>query len=193
MGNGETIAAVERTEDARDEDIVARVLRGDTNAFGVLVARHTRLVYAIALAHLRDADDAEDAAQDAFVRAYTRLHQCDEPRRFVHWLARIARNVALNRTTDRYRRSAQPLDVVAHVASTETASDDLTRSRQQTRLRDALTQLNPKQREALLLYDMEGYDHREVADILGTSTFMARRYVSTGRKRMRELLGERDI
>ena len=92
-------------DQAADEDAraVARVLAGDREAFAAIVARHARRVHDLARRMLRDAGDAEDVVQQAFLNAYRALEGFDARRPFRHWLLRIASNLCRNRLESRAR------------------------------------------------------------------------------------------
>ena len=83
---------------SKDDDatLIRRVLDGETSAFEVLVERYQRVLYTVALRMLGNRDDAKDATQTAFVRAYERLASFDEQYRFFSWIYRIAMNESLN-------------------------------------------------------------------------------------------------
>ena len=75
-----------------DADLVAQALRGDGDAFDVLVRRYYRVAFAVAVGVLVNRHDAEDVCQDAFVKALGRLEDCRDPSRFVQWLMMVVRN-----------------------------------------------------------------------------------------------------
>lgn len=85
------------SRDGEDVSCIDRVLAGDRRAFEPLVRRHERRVYRIAMAVLGNAEDAEEAMQDAFVKAFRHLSQFRRESRFTTWLTRIAVNVALEK------------------------------------------------------------------------------------------------
>jgi RNA polymerase sigma-70 factor (ECF subfamily) len=87
-----------------DAAAVARVLAGDREAFGAVVARHARRVHDLARRMLRDAHEAEDVAQHAFLNAFRALPRFDPRRPFRHWLLRITSNLCRNRLEERRRR-----------------------------------------------------------------------------------------
>jgi len=90
----------------------------------------------------------------------------------------------------RGRRETQPLDAF-DIASPRPAPDrEAERSDLRTRLDQALRQLTPEQRQAVLLFDLEGWSHAQVAEMLGTSADMSRQYLMLGRRRLRQLLAE---
>lgn len=183
-------AAPERHVDSgTDAELVARVLAGETEAYGVLARRHFRACFAVAFARLRDADDAEDVCQDALVAAYERLGECRDPARFSHWLLRTVRNRSIRRLAYRRVRRAGGLEQVERVAASTTPETDLARSELGQALHAAFARLRPRQREVVLLFDHEGYSHSEIAERLQMSEAMSRRLLSDARALLRRDLG----
>ena len=172
-----------------DAALVARVRRGDADAFETLVRRHFRSAYLVALARVGERADAEDVCQDALFRAWDRIGDCREPARFGAWLVRITRNTALNRREYLAIRTGEPLEETSARAPGG-ADYDLARGELRVRLDAALAQLTTAQREVVLLHDLEGWTHGEVAESLGMSEVMSRRHLSDARKRLRTQLGD---
>jgi len=110
------------SDTATDSDLVAQTLGGDAGAFEVLVRRHYRAAFSIALAHTAHKADAEDVCHDAFVRASAKLGECRTSERFAYWLCAIVRNHARNVLARGVVRRAEPL---AH--DTIAARDDPSR------------------------------------------------------------------
>jgi RNA polymerase sigma-70 factor, ECF subfamily len=79
-----------------DLELVSQARHGDTTAFGELIERHQGVVFAVALSHLRQREAAEDLAQDVFLRAWLHLEVLRDGARFGAWVARLARNLALD-------------------------------------------------------------------------------------------------
>ncbi len=177
-----------RGPDLPDAQLVERARRGDAAAFEALVRRHYRAAYAVALSALGQAMDAEDVCQDAFVRALQRLDELRDPGRFAAWLLRIVRNLAANYRSYRRVRSAQPLDQVSAASESDTARE-AERSELRQELEAAIAELGPAQREVMLLHDLEGWKHREIADSLGLSEGMSRQHLFNARRKLRERLG----
>lgn len=173
-----------------DSRLVARARAGDARAFEELVRRHLRSAHAVALGVLGNVADAEDVCQDAFLTALEKLDEHRDPKRFAAWLMRIVRNRALNFRESRALRQGEPLDESAPVAE---AGDDPRRRAEQSELRSrllaALGRLPESQREVVLLHDLEGWKHREIADLLGTSEGATRVRLLEARKRLRTELG----
>lgn len=146
----------------------------------------------MALAHTGDPDVAEDVAQAALVRAWTALDRCVDPERFGSWLRTIVRRTALNRhaRAERRRRLREqfPLDVVFGSMSRRRdagTADGLDRG---GRLASALAELAERQREVLLLYDLEGRSHGEIAELMGITPATSRKHLSDARARIRARL-----
>jgi RNA polymerase sigma-70 factor (ECF subfamily) len=181
--------AARKARDIADAALAARASAGDRAAFGELVERHAEQARRVARAVLQDPDDADDAAQDAFLAALSKLHQYDPQRPFGPWLMRIVANAATDRRRRRKVRRSEALDegMVAGgprpdiVAEREALGD---------RLRQALAELTPRRRLAVVLFDVEGYSHGEIAEVLGIPEGTVRSEVFHARRRLRTLLAD---
>ena len=171
-----------------DAALIAATLRGDAAAFDVLVRRHYRAAYVVALSVMLNRTDAEDVCHDAFVRSAARLEDCRDPDRFVHWLCAIARNHARNMLARRAVRRASQLDHTS-AASDNDSARDAERSELRAQLEAALASLTPTQREVVLLHDLDDWTHESIAAQLGTSPGMSRQHLFHARRRLRQLLG----
>ena len=170
-----------------DPALVAQTLAGDRSAFGVLVERYTPQARRVARAVLGDPDDADDAAQDGFLSALVKLAQYDSKRPFGPWLMRIVANAATDRRRRRKVRSAEPLDP-SLVGGGPRPDAVAAQSELGDKLRAALAELPERRRTAVVLFDVEGYSHAEIAGILGIPEGTVRSEVFHGRRRLRALL-----
>ena len=170
-----------------DPALVAQTLAGDRAAFGVLAERYAAQARRVARAVLGDPDDADDAAQDGFLSALVKLAQYDSRRPFGPWLMRIVANAATDRRRRRNVRRAEPLDP-ALVGGGPRPDAVAMRSELGERLRAALAELPERRRTAVVLFDVEGYSHAEIAGILGIPEGTVRSEVFHGRRRLRALL-----
>lgn len=146
-----------------------------------------RAAYAVALAVLGRPADAEDVAQEAFVVAIERLDRCRDPDRFSGWLLEIVRTRALNALTSlnrRTRRGAADTGVEELGAASDPPGD----SGLHRRLLDALATLTAPQREVVLLHDLEGWTHAEIAEALDLSEVNCRQHLFTARRALRRQL-----
>jgi RNA polymerase sigma-70 factor (ECF subfamily) len=173
-----------------DGSLVARVRLGDAAAFDTLLRRHFRMAYLIALARVNNGADAEDVCQEAFVNAWRHIDECRQPDRFAPWLSQIVRNTAHNRRDYLHVRTTEPEESAAHVASSGRTDARVLRGELREQLQGALSELGETQREIVLLHDLEGWRHAEIAAHLDVSETMSRRHLSDARKRLRALLGD---
>lgn len=173
-----------------DAALVARVRQGDATAFDVLMRRHFRAAYVVALANVGNPADAEDVCQDAFLRCWEHIEECRDPSRFAAWMLRVVRNQAHNRREYLAVRAAEPLEQHGGYSSSlrSDARTELTELR--AVLLAALRELSATQREVVLLHDLDGWRHSAIASHLEISEVMSRRHLSDARKRLRVLLGE---
>lgn len=140
----------------------------------------------MALAVVGEPDAAEDVCQDALFRIWTRLGECREPERFGAWLAQAVHRHALNALRSRRVPQEATLEDVPEPGPATDRAAELSDLR--SRLHAGLARLSVEQRQAVLLFDLEGWSHAEIATLLGTSEAMSRQHLMLGRRRMRELL-----
>jgi len=167
-------------------ELVARARAGDPGACEFLVRRHLRAGYAVALSVVRDPIEAEDVAQDAFALAFERLDDCREPERFAGWLLQIVRNQAFT-ALERKRVRGPTLDPAAGPELGAWGPAEHVHLR--ARLLSALATLPAVQREVVLLHDLEGWTHPEIANALELSELMSRQHLFHARKALRSFLG----
>jgi RNA polymerase sigma-70 factor, ECF subfamily len=149
---------------AEPEDVawVARCLRGDSQAFEWLVLKHQRVLFTVALRLLGDYEDARDATQNAFIRAFRGLDTFDPSRRFFSWIYRIAVNECLN--LRRSRRSHEPLESSMEA---ERGGDPVEARESSDRVRAALLTLTPEQREVVVLRYYGDLSYEEMSEAIG--------------------------
>jgi RNA polymerase sigma-70 factor (ECF subfamily) len=175
-------------EAVRERELIRRAQSGDRDAFGALIRRYQRRIFALGLRFFGNADDAEDLVQDTFLRAWRNVQSFDAERPLAPWLLRIASNRALTELETRKRRGGEELD--DRIAWTGAgADDDLDRRRLEESVRREVDRLPEDQRMILLLRTMEGMRYREIADALdipiGTVMSRLARARETLRKRVR--------
>ena len=170
-----------------EADLVTRAAAGDRAAFGVLVERYAGVARRVARAVLGNPEDADDAAQDAMLSALVKLDQYDPRRPFGPWLLRIVSNAATDRRRRRTVRRVEPLDpwLAAGGPRPDTAAEQRALGE---RLRQALAELPERRRVAVVLFDVEGYSHAEIAGVLGIPEGTVRSEVFHARRRLRALL-----
>jgi RNA polymerase sigma-70 factor (ECF subfamily) len=148
-------------DDATDADLTARASAGDAAALGRLYDRHAAPMLAIAYRLLQSRADAEDVVHDVFVGLPEALRRYDERGAFASWLRKITARVALARLRGMAGRE-EPLHD-AHTAPQGASADDV------ISLETAVRALNPSLRAVLVLKEIEGFSHREIARMLDIS------------------------
>lgn len=151
--------------------------------------RHYRAAYTVALAILGSVMDAEDVCQDAFIRALERLEDCRKPGKFAAWLLQIVRNRARNYID--CRRIRETVDVDKAVSPGGMKTDrGVEQSELRRTLEEALSELTEIQRQVVLLHDLEGWKHREIAESLHVSEVASRQHLLNARRKLRKFLGQ---
>jgi RNA polymerase sigma-70 factor (ECF subfamily) len=183
-----------------DRILVARSQRGDTTAYEELVRRHQRRVYGLVYNMTGNKEDAEDLVQDVFVRAYQSLGRFRGTSSFYTWIYRIAVNRAINFLKRRGRRATLSLDDMeggierdpAYVAlsARESPVRDASLSELQGRLNKALLTLSEKHRTVVVLHDIQGMPHDEIARMLGCSAGTVRSRLFYARQQLQAELAE---
>lgn len=172
--------------DQDENELIRRIRRGDTAAERALYGAHVDRVYRLAYRMTGDGTLAEDLTQDTFIRAFDRLEDFRSDGPFGAWLHRIATSVICSAL----RKRKRILDFetargdLAHLSGTGPGFDpDLRR-----RLDRAVTQLDDDQRLVLVMHDVEGYTHQEIAAAMGTPVGTAKARLSRARQKLRDLL-----
>ena len=167
-------------------ELITQAQRGDRRAFGELVRRHREGVVNVVYRMCGETNLAEDAAQEAFIRAWQHLPGYQPRSPFRNWVYRIATNVAL----DALRRERETVDVdtLSLAASDEGPETTLEGKERGERVRQAVLALPPASRAVLVLREYEGLSYREIADTLDIpiGTVMSR--LNYARNRLRESL-----
>jgi len=174
------------------EALVRQTLEGDFGAFEQWVLRHERRVLTFAYRILRDLDEAQDATQEVFLRAFRFLHRLDTRRPAEPWLMRITINVCRDFQRKRQRRAPLLFEMPADDSLPASASKDphngLAQEQQRQMLWKALNELPGKERMALILRDVEGLSTAETAEALDSSESTVRSQICRGRLRLKEIL-----
>jgi RNA polymerase sigma-70 factor (ECF subfamily) len=174
-----------------DEELVLLARQGDPDAFDQLVVRHQGAVFRAALAALRVREDAEDVAQEAFVRAWRSLGQFRGDSSFRTWMLRIVWNLAMSRRRGLaawLRRSTPIADVAEPAALASCEHLRLQHMELQAHAVNAIQGLTPKLRDALLLAHSGEYHYDEIARMLCIPVGTVKWRVSEARRKVRETL-----
>ncbi len=172
-----------------DAQLVILARSGDSDGFEELVRRYQRAAYAVALGVTGKRQDAEDAVQESFLVALERLDDCRNPAKFAGWLLTIVRNRSRNLVRRESLRGGEQIPVSAR--TTDPGPDRVAHlAALRRRLRAALDGLPEVQREIVLLHDLEGWKHSEIADRLGMPSGTVRSHLHFARKALRAELAD---
>lgn len=184
-----------------DLELVTRARQKDTEAYNELIRRHHARIYGLVYHMTSSREDAEDLTQDVFFRAYAALDKFKGDASFYTWIYRIAVNRAISFIKSRKRRTAVSLDdmdgaVERDPAMVELATAGMTPSRDtslrefQEKLNAALQTLSDKHRTVVVMHDVQGIPHEEIAATLGVSCGTVRSRLFYARKMLQVELAE---
>ena len=172
-----------------DFELIDRFLRGDGTAFDELVRRRQREVYNVAYRMTRNAEDARDVSQEAFLQVYRHLNRFDRRSSFSTWLYRIVVNLSLNHLNRGSRSASRVTDYQPELADpTEGSLARLEGKEREEALASAIETLPPQQRASLTLRVHHHLAHREIAEILGVSEATAKVHYFHAVKALRQKL-----
>jgi RNA polymerase sigma-70 factor (ECF subfamily) len=178
---------------ARDRALVEQALAGNLEAFNEIVRLYQDYLFGLVVRVVNDRDSAADAVQEAFFSCYRNLSRFRGDS-FRSWLTRIALNAATDVLRYRKRRPADPFpeweDETWQPPADEEDTPEKHQMRRQTSgmIATAMAQITDDQRSAILLYDVEGFDYQEIADMTGVSLGTVKSRIHRGRLALRELL-----
>jgi len=182
------------------EDLVERAKAGDRPAFGQLVEVYQDKIYGYVSRMLGDPDEAEDVAQETFVRAYRSLPHFRGAASFHTWLYRIASNLAIDVARRNRRQSTgdfsldEPLeseegDYEREIADESGSPEQLTQRREMQELvRQAVAELPEKLRAVVVLYELQGESYEDIAEILGCPLGTVKSRLFNARSQLKDML-----
>jgi len=166
-----------------DGEVIEAVLGGDRKAFAILVRRYERSVRAVAMSVLRDRHLAQDAGQEAFVKAFEKLGSLRRAEAFGPWLLKISRRCALD-LVHKQRAQSLPEEDILEAKPAGLLSEE------KEHLLAAVVRLRESERQVVMLRHFGGYSVQEVADIAGRSVGTVTKQLSRAHRQLRVLLGE---
>ena len=171
-----------------EEQVLKRAIAGDRLAFDQIVLQFERRVLMTAWRLLGRQEDAQDAAQEVFLRLYRYLHHFDVKRPLLPWLYRMTVNVCHDLHRKRRQDDALAAEEVKAATLTYDPGVEITRAEQRRIIEAALKTLTVKERAAVVLRDIEGLSTKEVAAILGSSETTVRSQVSMARVKIKKFV-----
>ncbi len=169
-------------------ELIKGCIEGDRSAQYAFYKKYVRAMYNISYRITNDQDDAEDVLQEAFLSAYKNMHTFKGESSIGAWLKRIVVNASINQIKKR-KMIFEPLD--QHETEEESIVRDEDIVLELGRVKEAIQQLPDGFRTVFSLYLLEGYDHREIANILGITESTSKSQYNRAKKRLKDILKER--
>jgi RNA polymerase sigma-70 factor (ECF subfamily) len=173
-----------------DDPLIARAQQGDAEAYDALVSEYLRRVVAIAFSIVRNAHDAEDLAQEAFVKAYQNLGRFRAGAAFGPWIGRIVTNLALDVVRHRTKFRHEAIDDTQQASRRDDAELPALQHDLSARIDAALDELPEMQRIVARLHLVEEMDHAEIAAVLDLSDGTVRSHLSLARTKLKAKLAD---
>lgn len=183
------------TDKLEDEEIIRRVMAGETDAYGILVIKYRQKIFNLIGRLVYRADDVEDLAQEVFLKAFRKIGSFRFQSSFFTWLYSITLNTCRN-----YFRGQKPAaiqvdecetaEIVEQASSSETPEEAAHRLERARMVREAMENLPPEQKEALIMCDLEGLSYQDISDILEIPIGTVRSRIFRARLNLRGLLPE---
>lgn len=184
-----------------DQEVVARAREGRETAYRELIGRYERPVFSLIYRLVRDRELAEDLAQETFIKVLNALDRYDPGHKFSSWIFRIAHNTAIDQLRKKevatlsldgspHAQDAESIEASQLVAiSTEETPEEFTASREVGReIEEAIGQLRPEYRTAILLWHVEGRPYDEIAEIMGLPLGTVKTFIHRARNELRKKL-----
>lgn len=173
--------------------LVDRAKKGDSEAIGKLYALYRHQAYSVAFNFTRNSCEAEDVVQDVFLKIFQKIHTFENRSHFTTWLTRITINFSLMSLRKTKTRNEASLELLVESDDNELrrkiGRDDPAKSLagERARLRKALDQLPPLLRESFILFDIVGYEHKEISRMLGITIASSKARVFRARKNLKRI------
>jgi RNA polymerase sigma-70 factor, ECF subfamily len=184
-------------QDSTDDlTLIKRFKEGETSAFEGLVIKYQDRIYNLCRYMLRNAEDAEDAAQDSFLKAYRNLQRFTPHNSFYTWLYRIAVNTCLDHQKkpffeSLFRQSEDGDEFIAVPLMDELSPERIYESKQiRLALQTALRKLSPKLRAVIILREIEGLSYEEIAQVIDASIGTVKSRIARARDELRALMNK---
>ncbi len=173
-----------------DGDIIKQCLKGNKELFAVLVDKYKKQIVAYIFSLIKDREEANDLAQETFIRVYKNLWKYNQQYKFSTWIYQIAKNISLD-----YLKKKRPLlvseDYIDAVEDKQGSPEQSTLKKEmQQDLLKAVNQLAPQLRETLILYHINNLSYQEISEIRGITVSKVKNQLFQARKKMKKMMAE---
>lgn len=171
-----------------DYELIKDCMQGNKNAFGELVGRYKNLVYSVILRMINDHEEANDLAQEVFIKVYRNLDKYHPEYKFSTWLIRITTNLVIDYRRKKKQDTVSIDDMVYEPVSEETPEEHYIKQEQTTRVMDALNGLPDMYRVPIILFHQQGMSYQEISDIINEPLSKVKNRIFRARKMLKEQL-----
>ncbi len=180
----------------QENAVIAKARRGDADAFEQLVSPYERRLYAVCLRMMNSPQDAQDALQEAMLRLWRGLAEFDERAGFGTWAYRVTTNACLDALRKRKLRAAASLDALSEEGFTPvdpaaSPEEAVVEAARRQAVHEALTELTPDARAALVLRDIQGESYERVAEALGLTLGTVKSRIHRAREKLAGILAQK--
>jgi RNA polymerase sigma-70 factor (ECF subfamily) len=178
--------SLERSRQPDQGELIRKAREGDRGSFERLYRLHSGRVFGLCRRLSRTTEDAEELAQEVFVRAWQNMSHFQNPEHFSSWLRRVATNLVINeRRTLARRGPTQPFDE----SDSSHAQEPVPSSHgSRVDLEHAVTRVPTRARTVFVLHDVYGYKHREISEMTGVAVGTSKALLHRARRRLQEVL-----
>lgn len=171
-----------------DEHYIKRVLSGDQSSYAMLVERHKNMVYTITMKMLRNREEAEEVAQDAFLKAYKSLNKFKQQSKFSTWLYKITYNLCISQLRKKKQNvfsiDGNEGETTFDIEDTHQKMDNLEQTERKELLECAVSELNEEEQTIVTMYYHEDLSTEEISEITGLSVSNVKVKLYRARKRL---------
>jgi len=174
-----------------DFELVQSAAGGDEYAFEELVGRYKNLVYSVVLRMVNDAEEANDIAQEVFIKVYSNLDKYSSEFKFSTWIIRIATNTVIDFRRKKKQEFVSIDEMEAELPDIVTPENSYVEKEQKSQLINAINSLPDMYKMPIVLYHLEGMSYQEISSILGVSMSKIKNRIFRGRKLLKDELIKR--
>ena len=185
--------------DFEENKLIENIKKGDNRAFDKLVQMYMKRAYSVAFRYMQKDEDAQDMVQEAFIKVYINIDKFNENYGFSSWFYRILINCCINALKRRQKSGSLTYpwekdkeigvdDNIGDLNVTKDPEEDLILKEKNRIIMDGINSLPSKQKDVLILYDIEGFDQREISNILNIPVGSVMSRLFYGRKKLKKYL-----
>lgn len=171
-----------------EKDLIKRAKKGEISAFAELVEKYESDIFTYCLYILRNREDAKDLTQETFLKAFLKIQSLKKDEDFKFWLLRIARNSCYKKLR---RLKIEKNFIDLEEEKKFSIDEEVIKDERREKLINAINKLNKKDKEILILRDIEGYSYDEISKILKLSLNLVKVRIHRARKNLKKILGEK--